>query len=127
MGQLINLSEIPRLILYRESPFSSIEYPDALSLWPEGARQLSSVDGGRDVLASGVIMAKHAMERSRPSEEVESLFRQLYHSNWYRAIWVASRRAFADVCEDTHGPHTAVRLKHARTQDLIRSIDLTRS
>jgi len=78
------------MIIYRESPFSNVEYLDVLSLWPEGARRLSSVDSTRDVLALGVIMAKHAMERSKPPHEIESQFRQIIQSNWYQTIWKAS-------------------------------------
>jgi hypothetical protein len=90
---LVNLSEIPRMIIYREGPFSSTEYrDDVLSLWSEAARRSSSVDGGQDALASGVIMAKHAMERSEAPEEVNSLFRQFYQSDWYQTIWRASLR-----------------------------------
>lgn len=126
----LKFSEIPRLIIHREAPFAAIEYPDLFCLWIEGAARASTEADKQSMLSAGVTMARHAMERTRPSAELQSAYRKLFNSRWHQEIsigysytgamhCVQKPIALVDDCAARSPANIKFRKRHARNREVV--------
>src|SRR5262245_4870761 len=92
----------------------------------------SCIDGGGQAIdvIGRVTMARHAMERTRPSAELQSAYRKLFNSRWHQEIsigysytgamhCVQKPIALVDDCAARSPANIKFRKRHARNREVV--------